>query len=123
MLFGSPFFESLAPSEPDHYEKHLTHHHWGITRRGMPGEEREWCRVMMEWYNEEHHHEGLGFMKPSQVHHGMVEELAAARQQTLEAAMKAHPERFVRGKVSAPRPPEVIFLNPPLQDCTDAKPD
>jgi len=84
---------------------------------------RQWCRVMMEWYNEEHHHEGLGLMKPSQVHHGMVEELAAARQQTLEAALKAHPERFVKGKVSAPRPPEVVFLNPPLQENTDVKPD
>ena len=78
---------------------------------------------MMEWYNEEHHHEGLGWMKPSQVHHGEVEELATARQETLEAALRAHPERFVKGTVKAPRPPEVVFLNPPLEQSADVKPD
>ena len=79
-------------------------------------EARQWCRRMMEWYNEEHHHESLGWMKPTQVHHGEVEELAAQRQVTLEKALSLHLERFVRGKVKAPRPPERVLLNPESQE-------
>ena len=68
---------------------------------------------MMEWYNEEHYHEGLGWMKALRVHYCEVEELATARQETLEEALRAHPERFAKETVKAPRPPEVVFLNPP----------
>ena len=41
-------------------------------------------------------------MTPATVHHGRAEEANAARQQVLDAAYAANPERFVRG---APKPP------------------
>ena len=54
------------------------------------------------WYNDEHHHSGLGLLTPHQVHHGLAEAQVADRAATLAAAFKATPERFPRG---APRPP------------------
>lgn len=72
---------------------------------------RQWARATMEWYHHEHHHESLGWMTPYQVHHGQVERVTQVRQQALEEAYARHPERFVRGEVNAPRPPEVVYLN------------
>lgn len=65
------------------------------------------------WYNLEHHHSGLGLMTPHAVHHGLTEATTAARQDTLHAAYLVHPERFVRGRPMAPRPPPAVWINPP----------
>jgi putative transposase len=73
---------------------------------------RQWSRTTLEWYNHEHHHEGIGWMTPYQVHYGQAEQLRERRQATLEAALAAHPERFVRGRVEAPGPPKLVSLNP-----------
>ena len=73
---------------------------------------RQWSRMTLEWYNHEHHHEGLGWMTPYQVHYGQAEQLRERRQATLNAALAAHPERFVRGHVEAPGPPKRVSLNP-----------
>ena len=67
------------------------------------------------WYNEEHHHTGLGLLTPASVHHGQAGEVLAARQEVLRGAYQAHPERFVRGE---PRPGEVpgaVWINPPAK--------
>ena len=65
------------------------------------------------WYNDEHHHSGLGLLTPHQVHHGLGEAQVADRAATLAAAFKATPERFPRG---APRPPPLpteVWINKP----------
>ena len=65
------------------------------------------------WYNDEHHHSGLGLLTPHQVHHGLAEAQVADRAATLAAAFKATPERFPRG---APRPPPLpteVWINKP----------
>ena len=65
------------------------------------------------WYNDEHHHSGLGLLTPHQVHHGLGEAQVAERAATLAAAFKATPERFPRG---APRPPPLpteAWINKP----------
>jgi hypothetical protein len=51
-------------------------------------------RCFFDWYNQDHHHAGLGLMMPGQVHYGQVDAVHAARQQTLDRAFRANPERF-----------------------------
>ncbi len=43
-----------------------------------------WCEGFFRWYNDEHHHRGLGYVTPSQRHAGLHEEILAQR-----AALKA----------------------------------
>jgi hypothetical protein len=55
---------------------------------------------------------------PADVFCGRVEALLATRQAAFDAAYVAHPERFVRGRPLAARPPKVVAINPmvPEQD-------
>lgn len=74
---------------------------------------RGWTRAFFSWYNFDHHHTGLGLMTPAMVHYGQAIHVHKARQQVLEAAFQAHPERFVRGLPTAPALPEAVWINKP----------
>ncbi len=74
---------------------------------------RGWAREFVQWYNHEHHHTGLALMTPAVVHHGQVEQVLQQRQQVLDAAYAAHPERFVRGKPTPLKLPDVVWINEP----------
>jgi putative transposase len=74
---------------------------------------RQFCREFFAWYNQAHHHVGLGLMTPDQVHYGQVDEIHDARQTTLAAAFAAHPERFVRKPPVPPEKPTVVWINQP----------
>jgi len=74
---------------------------------------RTWARHFLQWYNHEHHHSGLALMTPATVHYGQVETVYQQRQQVLTTACAAHPERFVHGKPSLPKPPEEVWINQP----------
>lgn len=65
------------------------------------------------WYNNEHHHTGLGLLTPADVHFGRAEERHAARSLVLEAAHRAHPERFVLGTPTPPDLPTAAWINKP----------
>lgn len=73
---------------------------------------RTWLQEFFDWYNEEHHHEGIALFTPGQVFRGEVAEVAAVRQNALDAAYAAHPERFVSGAPSVPLPPTQVLINP-----------
>lgn len=45
---------------------------------------REWCTRFFHWYNDHHHHRGIGYVTPSQRHVGHHEQVLAQR-----AALKA----------------------------------
>jgi putative transposase len=60
------------------------------------------CRSYFDWYNNRHHHSGLGFMTPNQVHYNQVDAVFAARQETLDSAWNKNPQRFRR----RPTPPQ-----------------
>nr|MBI3613129.1 transposase family protein [Nitrospirota bacterium] len=45
---------------------------------------RAWCEAFFRWYNDEHHHRGIGYVTPSQRHAGCHEQVLAER-----AALKA----------------------------------
>jgi len=74
---------------------------------------RAWARPFFQWYNHEHHHNGIGLLTPATVHCGQAAETIAARHQVLVAAYQAHPERFVRGTPRPPTLPTVVWINPP----------
>jgi putative transposase len=72
-----------------------------------------WARSFFAWYNNDHHHSGLGLLTPATVHFGHAPDVLAARQHTLDIAYAAHPDRFVHG-VPQPQPlPEAVWINPP----------
>jgi transposase InsO family protein len=74
---------------------------------------RQFCRMFFTWYNQAHHHVGLGLMTPDQVHYGQADEIHAARQSTLNDAFEAHPERFVKQPPKPPDKPTAVWINPP----------
>jgi putative transposase len=79
-----------------------------------------WARRFFAWYNNDHHHSGLGLLTPATVHFGQAPEVLAARQLTLDVAYAAYPDRFVHG---APQPqplPDAVWINPPkpIQEAT-----
>ena len=53
-------------------------------------------------------------MTPADVHYGRADAVLATRTAALDAAYAAHPERFVHGRPTPQRPPEVVYINPPL---------
>src|SRR6185312_10944983 len=57
---------------------------------------RLFCRAFFAWYNDEHHHSGLGLHTPADVHYGTAEQTRRKRAGVLDSAYAAHPERFVR---------------------------
>jgi putative transposase len=57
---------------------------------------RAFCRGFCDWYNQEHHHSGIGQMTPDQVHFGQADAVHAARQDTLDRAFRENRARFVK---------------------------
>ncbi len=84
-------------------------------RFGCAAEARSWAHAFFTWYNQEHHHSGLGLLTPASVHYGQAEAVLAKRQQTLQAAYAAHPERFVKGIPAPARLPAGVWINAPKQ--------
>ena len=85
-------------------------------RFGSIEDGRAFCQSFFRWYNHEHHHSGLGFLKPAVVHFGQAAAVRAHRKMVLAAAYVAHPERFVNGP---PRPadlPTAVWINPPVKN-------
>ena len=82
-------------------------------RFGSIEDSRAFCQIFFAWYNDEHRHSGLGLLTPAMVHHGQAPLILAQRQEVLNAAFLAHPERFVR---FAPKPaelPKEVWINKP----------
>lgn len=79
----------------------------------------------LDWYNNEHHHEGLALFTPADVFHGRVAEVAAVRQAAMDTAFLAHPERFVGGPPAVRLPPTRVHINSPEcgpTETTQARP-
>ncbi len=102
--------------------KTLKYHPTFPERFGSLQDARAWARPFFHWYNQAHHHSGLGLMTPAAVHLGLADQLYAARQQVLQAAYQAHPERFVRGQPTPPALPTAAWINPPATTTTTTQP-
>jgi len=82
-------------------------------RFGCIEDARAWARPFFHWYNHDHHHTALGLMTPATVHYGQAQEVTDQRQQVLQVAFAAHPERFVRGEPKPPSLPQEVWINRP----------
>jgi putative transposase len=82
-------------------------------RFGSIQDSRAFCRSFFAWYNDEHRHSGLGLLTPAMVHHGQAPLILAQRQEVLNAAFLAHPERFVRFAPRTPALPKEVWINKP----------
>ncbi len=84
-------------------------------RFGCIEDARDHVARFFDWYNEEHHHEGLGLLTPSAVHSGQAAVLIAHRTETLNDAYRSHPERFVRGAPHPQELPTAVWINKPTR--------
>jgi putative transposase len=82
-------------------------------RFGCEQDARGHCGPFFDWYNNEHHHAGLGLLTPHDVHYGLAAARVAERAAVLEAAYRAHPERFPQGQPTPPRLPTAVWINKP----------
>lgn len=74
---------------------------------------QSWARTVFSWYNNDHYHSTLGLLTPASVHYGWAADLLRQRQQVLQAAFAAHPERFVRGQPQPAPLPTEVWINRP----------
>jgi putative transposase len=90
-------------------------------RFGSVPDARAFCRTFFAYYNTVHRHSGIGLLTPTDVHYGRAEQVYAARQDTLDLAYAAHPERFVRKPPTPPALPEPAWINQPEQSEPDTQ--
>ena len=70
---------------------------------------------LFTWYNDAHHHSGLSYLTPADVHYGRAAAIIGARHRTRLAAYAAHPERFVQGPPRLEILPHAVWINPPAK--------
>jgi len=71
------------------------------------------CGDLFPWYNNEHHHAGISYLTPHDVHYGLADARVAERQMTMQRAHAEHPERFLRGAPRVAAPPKEVWINKP----------
>jgi len=84
-------------------------------RFGCIEDARAFCVEFFAWYNKEHRHSGIGLLTPETVHYGQAAEVMQARQEVLDRAYAAHPDRFVKKPPTPPQLPEKVWINPPVK--------
>ncbi len=82
-------------------------------RFGCQPDARSWAAEFFHWYNYEHHHSGIGLLKPADVHFGRAPAVLEQRQQVLQIAFQKNPERFVKGVSMPTQLPPAVWINPP----------
>lgn len=107
-----PYTSNDNPFSESHF-KTLKYQPQFPKRFGCIEDAKAFCRCFFDWYNQDHHHAGLGLMTPDQVHYGQVDAVHAARQETLDRAFRTNPERFVRKAPQPPAKPTATWINPP----------
>jgi putative transposase len=86
-------------------------------RFGSIHDARAFCAEFFEYYNHEHRHSGVGLHTAASVHYGTANEVRTLRQQTLDAAYAANPDRFSRQRPEAPKLPTVAWINQPTPEA------
>jgi len=86
-------------------------------RFGSLADARAFSERFFGYYNHEHRHSGIGLHTPASVHYGTADQVRVHRQQTLDAAHAAHPERFGNRRPQAPKLPTVAWINQPSQEA------
>lgn len=86
-------------------------------RFGSIADARAFGERFFGYYNHDHRHSGIGLHTPASVHHGTAHEIRKLRQQTLDAAYAAHPDRFGRRRPQPPRLPDQAWINQPSREA------
>ncbi len=89
-------------------------------RFGSIQDARAFCLDFFNWYNNEHHHRGIGLLTPHQLHSGQAEDISRQRQNVLSDFYNQHPERFVRGNPVPPKVPKAAWINKPKEQSDAA---
>ena len=84
-------------------------------RFGSMEDARGFCQTFFPWYNTEHHHSGIGFLTPRQLHYGLAKQIVKERQEVLKSAYETYPDRFKRGMPKPMDPPGAVWINRPTQ--------
>ena len=82
---------------------------------------RAFCQHFFAWYNQVHHHGGIGLLTPEMMHSGQAEVVTQQRQTVLTNAYSAHPERFVHQPPRPPLVPTAVWINPPMVTAKEQK--
>jgi putative transposase len=83
---------------------------------------REFCAEFFDWYNHRHHHSGIGYHTPTEVHDGTASTTRAHRARTLQTAHQANPERFPHGAPTPPELPTQSWINRPPHQPAPGQP-
>jgi putative transposase len=118
---GRPHVSNDNPYSESQF-KTLKYHREFPDRFGSLQDVRSFLLDFFQWYNTMHHHSGLGWLTPWEVHHGMAETRLAEREGVLRKAFEATPERFVRGAPTPLALPREVWINKPrtTDDSTEA---
>jgi len=84
-------------------------------RFGCYQDAHRFCAEFFPWYNHEHHHSGLGYLTPYEVHYGLVQKRREQRTMVLQHAYERHPQRFVRGLPKPALLPTAAWINKPKE--------
>jgi putative transposase len=91
-------------------------------RFGSLEHSRDVSHDLFTWYNEAHHHSGLRYLTPADVHYGRAATILEARHRTRLVAYAAHPERFVQGPPRLDTLPSAVWINPPATSTNQGVP-
>ena len=89
-------------------------------RFGCIQDARAHCRAFFAWYNDQHCHSGIGHMTPHSVHYGLANAVRLIRQDTMDAAFAANPNRFKNTPPVVSAMPTAVWINPPPKEKTPA---
>lgn len=91
-------------------------------RFGSLEDARAFFAKLLTWYNEHHFHSGIALLTPADVHAGTASKIVAARQRVLDAAYRAHPERFPNGAPTHRELPAEVWINQPAANTVVIEP-
>ena len=109
---GRPHVSNDNPYSESQF-KTLKYHPEFPDRFGSLQDARSFLLDFFPWYNTMHHHSGLGWMTPFDVHYRLAEARFTEREAALRKAFEATPERFVRGMPTPPALPREVWINKP----------
>lgn len=110
--FSRPHVSDDNPYSESHF-KTLKYRPTFPDRFGSFQEGQTFCRDFFPWYNNQHHHSGIQYLTPANVHYDQAESILEARHATLMRAFECHPERFVKGPPKRQKLPPAVWINPP----------
>lgn len=84
-------------------------------RFGCYQDAHRFCAEFFSWYNHEHHHSGLGYLTPYEVHYGLAQKRREQRAAVLQQAYEKYPQRFVRGLPNPALLPTAAWINKPKE--------